>query len=176
MDKEIYEIIMKVLNEENLNSEYNNMELLIKEIIEENDLNKKTDLLKAGLVTYDDLYNDETARSKLSMNTINMICLVYYKLFFDSVLKLDEDDILTFIQVYTLFKLSGINDSVHAFLRMLCLINDILETNIKQSFNEYEKINENLFEEVKIKIEDTIDSYKDDDSNWNKLLANRKCY
>lgn len=169
MDEEVYNIIKKVLHENDLKVEYDKMEYLIKETLKEEHFKRKTELLESGLEMYYDIYTDEETRSRLSINTINLICLVQYKLFFDSVLKMNEYDLMTFNQIYTLFHISGINESVNRFLKLLYNINDLLENNIKKAFYNYESIDADLFEKIKKEIENNIGLYQDDGTDWNKI-------
>lgn len=170
MDQEVYDIIKTVLQEDNLNEEYQKRSLLIKEITENENIDKKTDILKVGINFSVDLYNDVDARKKLTINTINLISLIEYKLFFDSVLNINPEDMMTFIDIYNMTKITGkLHDNLNSFLKLLYVINDTLENSIKQAYYKHKDEENAYFHDAKLIIEEAIDSYSDDSSNWNKI-------
>ena len=166
MRNEVYEIIFKSFTKEDIKEVKESIYL----IIENEQTKRKTTLFCLAIRLQDLLYEDIKNNKRMELSANNLTSLIYLKLFFDSIIEIDND-VQDFLPFYTIYRMSNtIDEKIHKYLKMMIEINDLLETSIINVFNNLGITSEEHYIIVSNKIKDILNSYKDDSTNWNKII------
>ena len=175
MDFEIYKIIKSTLDLDNLYEEYKITDSIIKEIVINENIQFKVDLLREFLKIDEEIFKDKEIAKESSLYDRYMICLIYYKLFFDNVLMLDESVMEKFLYVYTNTKLTGsCNIKINDTTKFLISLNDDIEYELIYSYSNKKDITEDSFDCFIYRIEEILDCYFPRKSNrWDNIERNK---
>lgn len=170
MNKEIYEIIKRVFNVDNLEKDINEVKELIYSSVIDEKIDKKTTLF-TYLINMQNIQYEEIKQSKkLSLATNDLINSIYLKLFFDVIILIDND-IFDFQPLSIMFEMSGeINEELHPYLKTMLKINALLVENIKYLYNNYSSLDIEHFPTLKNSIINILTEYKDDQTSWNTII------
>lgn len=170
MNKEIYEIIKRVFNVNNLEKDINEIKELVYSSVIDEKIDKKTTLF-AYLINMQNIQYEEIKQSKkLSLATNNLINSIYLKLFFDVIISIDND-IFDFQTLSIMFEMSGeINEDVHPYLKTMLKINSLLVENIKYLYTNYASLDIEYFPTLKNSIINILSEYKEDQTSWNTII------
>ena len=171
MYADIYEIMKNVLNVDYLHEEYQVAENVIMELIKKENINIKLTILRRCLEKINELFNDKEIKAKITLYRRMLICEVYYKIFFDSILLLDENVMKKFLYVYTVSKLTGkTNCKMNDFIKFLLVLNEHLENSIRELYNNRNKFSEDKIDLFDYRIEEILDCYSPWPSDrWDKI-------
>ncbi len=137
-------------------------------LVEEN-VDRKTDLLLAGLeLSLAQLQKaKDNPQTKLGTNCITTF--IYYRHYLECVLALDED-ITDILFCYTIFQSSKqVDPQLHPYIQTMIKIYDLLDRGIKYLYENMNEVTRDYFTIVASKIETMLSSYEDDDTGWNKI-------
>lgn len=166
MKEEVYEIIFKSFNKEDIKD--------IKEftytLIDEEQIKNKTTLFLRIIELQNSLYKEVKESKKLTNPANNLTNLIYLKLYFDAILQIDND-IADFLPVSVLCRMSGkIDDRLNEYIKTMVKINTILEDYIIFMFENLESSNKEYYTIVSNNIINILLEYNDDGTDWNKIL------
>ena len=142
---------------------------VIDHLLNECEVKKKTELLECGLEWCNELL--EKVNRNPNSNKINncMIAFTYFRYYFQCVLALDTD-IIDITQFYEMYKVSQyIPGDVHKYLQTMIKIYFEIDKGMELLCVNGKQNNVNYFELVYQTIGRYIDSYEDDNTDWNKI-------
>ena len=139
-------------------------------LITEEKVIRKTDLLSAGLELTLVRLEKANKNPNLSLGSNCITAFIYYRCFFESVLKLDTD-IIYVSEHYTIFQVEkNIPLDMHPYIQTMIKTYDLLDRGIIYLYENIENISKDYFSVVSAKIQAMLDEYKDDNTDWNKIF------
>ncbi len=166
----IHAIIAIRLGEEGIKAVVSECKDLIKVIISEMDVHRKTEIIEYGLDFCEDLLaNNQQKHPELSIGRHCLTAFLYFRCFFECALGLDED-IIHVTEFYTVFQCTRIPDErLHPYMQAMIKIYDLLDRGIIYHYENEESISKNYFSIVADQIRGITISYSDDNTDWNKI-------
>lgn len=164
-----YQIIATLLGEEGVKQIVAESKEIISNLILEEDIKHKTDLLIEGLdfCLYQLEKTNKNPNTTLGGNTIT--AFMYYRHFADCVMALD-DDIIHVSEYYTIFRTTKhIPEEMHPYVQMMIKIYDLLDRGIIYLYENMDTVSKEYFTIVAKKIQKLLDDYKNDGTDWNKI-------
>ena len=142
---------------------------IISELIEEENIHRKTDLLLEGLDNFSELFAEAKSMPNVKNSAANLNVIVHLRLFLDCVLAIDND-IITVNEIYTISKVTGgIRSDTHNFVKLMVKISDLLDRAIVYLFENLNTDSKDYYPILETKIRGYINEYVDDNTGWNKI-------
>ena len=142
---------------------------IISELIEEENIHRKTDLLLEGLDNFSELFAEAKSMPNVKNSAANLNVIVHLRLYLDCVLAIDND-IITVNEIYTLSKVTGgMRSDTHNFVKLMVKISDLLDRAIVYLFENLNTDSKDYYPILETKIRGYINEYVDDNTGWNKI-------
>lgn len=141
----------------------------ISEMIIEDNIHRKTDLILEGLDYFSELFAEAKRDSNITNAAINLNIIVHLRLFLDCVLVID-DSLTTINEIYVLARLTGmIKNDIHDFIKLMVKICDLLDRAIVYLFEKHNTDSKDYYPILETKIRNYLNAYVDDNTDWNKV-------
>lgn len=142
---------------------------IISELIEEENIHRKTDLLLEGLENFSELFDEAKSMPNVKNSAANLNVIVHLRLYLDCVLEIDND-IITVNEIYTLSKVTGgMRSDTHNFVKLMVKICDLLDRAIVYLFENLNTDSKDYYPILETKIRGYLNEYVDDNTGWNKV-------
>ena len=142
---------------------------IISELIQEENIHRKTDLLLEGLDNFSELFAEAKSMPNVKNSAANLNVIVHLRLYLDCVLAIDND-IITVNEIYTLSKVTGgMRSDTHNFVKLMVKISDLLDRAIVYLFENLNTDSKDYYPILETKIRGYLNEYVDDNTGWNKI-------
>ena len=142
---------------------------IISELIQEENIHRKTDLLLEGLDNFSELFAEAKSMPNVKNSAANLNVIVHLRLYLDCVLAI-ENDIITVNEIYTLSKvIGGMRSDTHNFVKLMVKISDLLDRAIVYLFENLNTDSKDYYPILETKIRGYLNEYVDDNTGWNKI-------
>ena len=165
----IHAIIRTLWNDQDIKRVVSECNEVINLLIKEDNVRRKTELLSCGVDLTLELLEKTKKNPQTTLGGNCLTAFIYYRFYLDCVLALDTD-IIDVTEHYTKFQLSKqIPASMHLYVKSMIKIYDLLDRGIIYLYDNMDTVSEDYFIIVAQKIHVLLDTYIDDNTDWNKL-------
>ena len=164
-----YEIIHTLWTDQDIKKVVSECKEVINFQIKEKNVQRKTNLLSYGADLTLELLEKTKKNPQTTLGCNCITAFIYYRFYLDCVLALDTD-IIDVAEYYTIFQLSRqIPTDMHLYVKTMIKIYDLLDRGIIYLYDNMDTVSEDYFTIVAKKIHALLDSYTDDNTDWNKI-------
>ena len=146
--------------------EFNN---IISDLIHNENIHRKTELLIDALDNINDLFNQAKRTPGFNVGSANLTAVIHLRIYLDCIL-VHDNDFDTINDLYLLSKITGsVRESAHKYIHLMIKISDLLDRAIVYLFENYGTVSTDYYPIVEKKIRGYLNEYIDDDTGWNKI-------
>lgn len=164
-----HDIIVALWGDETYKNAVTTFKEVINNIVVEDNIRRKTELLDGGLDMCLELLEQAKRNPQTKLGANSITAFIYYRIFLECVLAIDTE-ILEFTEFYTIFQIGKyMPPELHPYIQMIIKIMDLLDRGIVYLYENMDSVTEDYFLPVEKRIRKMLNAYTDDNTGWNKI-------